>query len=137
MSLRGVRLLIKHFRETRGQFQGLLKIWGGGFLIVITGSGNLVFHPACTSKENRHGHRFRGCSLSRVCRLAVNLRRNGVTLELRETNGSVENYHVLQDDPEVDLAIVKDGTAPPNATEAGNLDRWQGHISSRFGFLSK
>ncbi|MDF1843240.1 MAG: TAXI family TRAP transporter solute-binding subunit [Rubripirellula sp.] len=125
MSLRGDRLLIKHFRETRGQFQGLLlKIWGGGFLVVMTGFALAWFfiQPAppktivmVTGSEDAAYHEFAES-------YAANLRSNGVTLELRKTNGSIENYQVLQNDPEVDLAIVQGGTAPPTATEAGNLE---------------
>ncbi len=125
MSLRGDRLLIKHFRETRGQFQGLLlKIWGGGFLVVLVGFALAWFfiQPAppntivmVTGSEDAAYHEFAES-------YARNLLRNGVTLELRQTNGSIENYQVLQDDAEVDLAIVQGGTAPTGAIEAGDIE---------------
>lgn len=45
--------------------------------------------------------------------------RNGIQLELRETEGSVENYRLLLDPKSgVDVAIVQGGTAPPAAREA-------------------
>ena len=40
---------------------------------------------------------------------------NGVTLKIRETAGSVENYELLLNDDSVRLAIVQGGTAPKDA----------------------
>ena len=41
---------------------------------------------------------------------------NGIALELRQTGGSIDNYHLLMArDSGVDLAIVQSGCAPPEA----------------------
>ncbi|MCP4784944.1 MAG: TAXI family TRAP transporter solute-binding subunit [Fuerstiella sp.] len=48
--------------------------------------------------------------------------RHGVTLELRETAGSVENFDLLLHDDTVSLAIVQGGTAPPDARTAGSIE---------------
>ncbi len=48
--------------------------------------------------------------------------RHGITLELRETAGSVENFDLLLHDDTVSLAIVQGGTAPPDAHAADSIE---------------
>jgi TRAP-type uncharacterized transport system substrate-binding protein len=50
------------------------------------------------------------------------LQNHGVTLELRPTAGSLENYRLLRSDPEVDLAIVQGGTAPDDVRGASDIE---------------
>ena len=50
------------------------------------------------------------------------LRNHGVTLELRPTAGSLQNYQLLQSDPQVDLAIVQGGTAPDDVRGASDIE---------------
>ena len=50
------------------------------------------------------------------------MKRHGVDLEIRVTAGSLENYQLLLNDPEIDLAIVQGGTAPPAARESKDLE---------------
>ncbi|MEQ9410497.1 MAG: TAXI family TRAP transporter solute-binding subunit [Fuerstiella sp.] len=52
---------------------------------------------------------------------AESLARHGVTLKLRETAGSVENFELLLHDPDVNLAIVQGGTAPDDAYAADSI----------------
>ncbi|QDV83168.1 TAXI family TRAP transporter solute-binding subunit [Planctomycetes bacterium TBK1r] len=108
-------LLTEHFRETRRQLRGLLlKVWGGGFLVVLFGFALAWFfiQPApprtivmATGSDDGAYHRF-------AMQYRDYLGRQGVTLELRPTAGSIENYRLLESDPEVNLAIVQGGTAP-------------------------
>lgn len=52
-------------------------------------------------------------------RYAELLRKEGITLELRATNGSVENLKLLQDpNSEVSVALVQSGIADPQTTES-------------------
>ena len=47
---------------------------------------------------------------------------HGITLELRETAGSVENFDLLLHDDTVNLAIVQGGTAPADAHAANSIE---------------
>lgn len=49
------------------------------------------------------------------------LKEHGITLEVRETAGSVENYELLLNDNDIDLAIVQGGTSP-EAVVGGRLE---------------
>jgi len=48
--------------------------------------------------------------------------RHDITLELRETAGSVENFDLLLHDDTVSLAIVQGGTAPPDAHASDSIE---------------
>lgn len=125
MSLRHDSPLIKHFRETRGQFRGLLlKIWGGGFLVVIIGFALAWFfiQPApprtivmATGSQHAAYYKF-------AQEYADHLASHGITLELRSTAGSLENYRLLQSDLEVDLAIVQGGTTPAELRDESDIE---------------
>ena len=60
------------------------------------------------------GAYFRYCQQYAKC-----LKEHGVTLHVRETDGSVENYRLLQNDPDIDIAIVQAGTTPQDASGQG------------------
>ena len=47
---------------------------------------------------------------------------HGITLELRDTAGSVENFDLLLHDETVSLAIVQGGTAPTDAHAANSIE---------------
>ena len=64
----------------------------------------------------RDGAYYRYCK-----QYAESLARNGITLNIRETNGSVENYELLMHDDDIDIAIVQGGTSP----ETGATQRLQ------------
>ncbi len=64
----------------------------------------------------RDGAYYRYCSRYAEC-----LAENGITLHVRETGGSVENYDLLLNDDDIDIAIVQGGTSP-NTTAAGELE---------------
>ena len=108
-------LLSEHFRQTRRHVRGLLfKIWGGGFLLVIFGFTLAWFfiQPAPPKRivmatGPRDGAYFRfGAAYAEY------LKKQGVTLELRSTAGTPENYELLQKDNGIDLAIVQGGAVP-------------------------
>ncbi|MCR9201398.1 MAG: ABC transporter substrate-binding protein [Planctomycetaceae bacterium] len=48
--------------------------------------------------------------------------RNGITLTVRETVGSLENFELLVSDENVDLALVQGGSAPAELLAAGTLE---------------
>lgn len=53
---------------------------------------------------------------------AKSLERNGITLEIRETAGSVENFDLLVHDNTVTLGIVQGGTASAEVRTAGTIE---------------
>lgn len=125
MSLRHDSLLTKHFRETRGQVRGLLlKIWGGGFLIVLVGFALAWFfiQPAPPRTIVMATGSQEGAYFQFAEAYADYLQNHGITLELRPTVGSLQNYQLLQSDPQVDLAIVQGGTAPDGVRGAGDIE---------------
>ncbi len=65
-----------------------------------------------TGREDGAYHRF-------AQRYAELLKGEGITLELRSTNGSVENLRLLQDEnSDVSLALVQSGIADPRKSES-------------------
>lgn len=107
-------LLTEHFRQTRRQLRGLLfKIWGGGFLLVLLGCTIAWFYVQPAPPRDmvmvtgpRDGAYFRfGMGY------AKHLREQGINLEIVATDGSMENYRLLQEDNGIDLAIVQGGVA--------------------------
>lgn len=112
--------LTEHFSETRRELRGLLlKIWGGGSLIVLIGFvlAWIFIQPApprtiAMATGPKDGDYFRFAEA-----YAAWMFDHGVTLELKPTAGSIENYRLLKSDPEVDLAIVQGGTAPKDVEE--------------------
>ena len=64
---------------------------------------------------------------------AEELKTEGVTLEVRETNGAVENLRLLEDDASgVSVAIVQSGVAGPEDRE--NCKPWAASTGSLCGF---
>lgn len=125
MSLRRDSLLTKHFRETRGQVRGLLlKIWGGGFIVVLIGFALAWFfiQPAPPRTIVMATGSQEGAYFQFANAYADHLQEHGVTLKLRPTAGSVENYQLLRSDPEVDLAIVQGGTASDDVLASTNIE---------------
>jgi len=60
---------------------------------------------------HRDGAYYRYCT-----QYAESLAENGITLHVRETKGSVENYDLLLNNDSIDIAIVQGGTSPATAT---------------------
>jgi uncharacterized protein len=118
-------LLSDRFRETRRQLRGLwLKLWGGGFVVVAAGFAIAWFlmEPApprtiviATGAKDGAYYHF-------AQQYAEYLARNGITLEVRPTAGSVENYALLQNDPAIQLAIVQGGTAPAEVRRSDDIE---------------
>lgn len=110
-------LFSEHLRETRRQLRALwLKVWGGGFLIVMVGFCLAWFfiqpappreiHMAVGSPEGAYFH-FANA-------YADELAKQGINLHLHTSNGSLDDYELLQKQNEIDLAIVQGGTAAAN-----------------------
>lgn len=112
-------------RETRKSLRGLwLKLWGGGCLLVILGfAAAWFFVKPAPPKTIVIAAGPKDGSYYRFARsYADSLAESGIRLELRETAGSLENYHLLHTDPEVHLAIVQGGTAPQDVKQAGDIE---------------
>lgn len=125
MSFRKSSLLTEHFRETRRQVRGLvLKIWGGGFLLVLIGFALAWFYiqPAPPRTIVIATGPQEGAYFQFAKSYSDYLLDQGVQLELRPTAGSLENYRLLQSDPEVNLAIVQGGSVPDEVRQAGNIE---------------
>ncbi len=95
----------------------LWKTFGPAVLIAVIGFGVAwMFMAPAPPREltiaagHRDGAYYRYCS-----QYAEILAESGITLHVRETRGSVENYELLLHDPDVDIAIVQGGTAPDTA----------------------
>ena len=116
--------LAHHLNETRKRIRSLwLKLWGGGFLffLIALGVAWLLIEPAPPAKiviatGSRDGAYFQvGRKYKEF------FRQHGVTLEVRETVGSLENLELLASDPEVDIAIVQGGTGTHASVEIESL----------------
>lgn len=118
-------LLAEHFRETRRQIRGLLfKIWGGGFLLVLIGCAIAWFYvqPAPPRRIVMATGPSDGVYFQFGTAYAEYLQDHGITLDLRTTAGSVENYRLLEDDNEIDLAIVQGGAAPEELVQSSHIE---------------
>lgn len=99
------------------------KTFGPAALIAVTGFllAWMCMAPAppkevTIAAGHRDGAYFQYCS-----RYADILADSGITLHVLETKGSVDNYQLLLNDPDVDIALVQGGTAPDTAP-AGRLE---------------
>lgn len=118
-------LLSERFRETRRQLHSLwLMLWGGGFLMVIAGFTMAWFlmEPAPPDRIIIATGAEDGAYVRFAEQYAERLAQHGITLVVRHTAGSIENYELLQSDPAVDLAIVQGGTAPAAALASGDIE---------------
>ena len=118
-------LLTEHFRQTKRHLRRLLfKVWGGGFLCVICGFAIAWFYiqPAPPRKIVMATGPTDGAYYQFGMVYAEYLQRQGITLELRATAGSMENYDWLQKENGADLAIVQGGTAPRELRRTGEIE---------------
>ena len=114
MSLTPESLFSEHFRETRRQLRALwLKIWGGGFAIVVIGFSLAWFfiQPAPPRAIHMAVGSPTGAYFKFASAYADQLAKQGITLHLHTTNGSLDAYDSLQTEADIDLAIVQGGTA--------------------------
>lgn len=118
-------VLARRFHETKQQLRSLwLKLWGGSFLVLIIGFGLawMFVKPAPPSRITIAAGPIDGQYYQYALQYADKLAQQGITLDVRETAGSLENYQLLEDDPEVELAIVQGGTAPRTIYREGRLE---------------
>lgn len=118
-------LLADRIHETRRQLTGLwLKLWGGGFLVVLIGFGIAWFfiEPAPPSTVVIAAGPEDGAYYQFARAYGAYCREHGVTLDVRATAGSLENYELLAEDPEVHLAIVQGGTASQEVIDSGTIE---------------
>ena len=114
MSLTPESLFKEHFRDTRRQLRALwLKIWGGGFAVVLIGFSLAWFfiQPAPPHTIHMAVGPPEGAYFKFASSYADELAKQGITLHLHTTNGSIDDYESLQNAPDIDLAIVQGGTA--------------------------
>jgi uncharacterized protein len=108
-------LVTQRLWETRRQFRQLwFKVWSGGFLVVLIGFALTWFYlePAPPRTIVIAAGPREGAYFEFARQYALQLEQHGITLEVRPTAGSLENYRLLVSDPEVHLALVQGGTAP-------------------------
>ncbi len=118
-------LVAEHFRQTRREVRKLfLKIWGGGFFIVILGFALACFfvQPApprkiviATGPEDGAYYQF-------ASMYADVMQAQGITLEVRPSAGSIQNYDWLTQDNDVELAIVQGGAAKSGVLNTDSLE---------------
>lgn len=111
------------FDEIRERRRDLMKIFGPGALLTFAAFAlAFYFVEPPPQRElvivtgNRDGAYFAVAS-----QYAELFASNGVTLTVRETAGSVENYRLLLEDDQVQAAIVQGGTTPLEA-DTSNLE---------------
>lgn len=108
--------VLEEFREARVEFY---RTWGPGLALTLVGFLIAWFFvkPAPPDTVVIAAGPRDGAYYNFATKYAEVFAENGVTLDVRETAGSVENYRLLKEDSDVQLAIVQGGTAPPDATE--------------------
>ena len=118
-------ILAERFHETQKQLRGLLlKLWGTGFLLILIGFGIawIFAKPAPPSRIVIAAGPSDGAYYACAQRYGEYLAQHHITLEIRETAGSVENYDLLMNDPSVNLAIVQGGTRPDDLDDECGLE---------------
>jgi uncharacterized protein len=108
-------ILAKKLTTTRRQLRSLwLKLWGGGFVLILVAFGIAWFfvEPAPPHKIVIASGPKDGAYYQFAQEYAKFFKLHGIELEVRATAGSIANYELLKSDPEVNLAIVQGGTAP-------------------------
>lgn len=104
------RSLLDEFAASR---RDLMRIWGPGFLVglIVFGLCWIFLEPAppdnliiVTGPKEGAYYRFAN-------EYAKVFAKEGVHLEIRESEGSIENYRIMKQDQSVHLAIVQGGTA--------------------------
>ncbi|QDU38658.1 hypothetical protein Mal4_29880 [Maioricimonas rarisocia] len=108
--------VLEEFHEARIEFY---KTWGPALLLTLIGFLIAWFFvkPAPPDTVVIAAGPPDGAYYAFAQEYAEVFAENGVTLEIRETAGSIENYRLLREDDGVQLAIVQGGTAPPDSTE--------------------
>ena len=118
-------LLAEQFQETGKQLRGLwVTLWGGGFAVVLLGFLIAWFfvEPAPPSTVVIAAGPVDGAYYEFAQQYGDYCSRHGVHLDVRVTAGSIENYQLLLNDPDVHLAIVQGGTAPPQVIDPPQLE---------------
>ena len=107
--------------KPRGQGRHALAVWGTIVLIcaaALTGTYLLFVKAPPPNKIVIATGGQAGAYYQFAQKYADELKKEGLTLEVRETNGSVENLHLLEDDASgVSVAIVQSGVAGPEDRE--------------------
>jgi TRAP transporter TAXI family solute receptor len=115
----------EHLRETRRQLRALwLKVSGGGFVVVLLGFCLAWFFIQPAPPRNIHMAvgSTEGAYFQFANAYADELAKRGINLHLHTTNGSLLNYELLQQDNNIDLAIVQGGTAAANKLSDPNIE---------------
>ena len=108
-------VLAQKLNNTRRQFRSLLlKLWGGSalFIVIAFGIAWLFVEPAPPRRLTIAAGAEGGAYYQIAKEYSDYFAEHGIELVVRETPGSLENYRLLKDDPEIDIAIVQGGTAP-------------------------
>ncbi len=118
-------LVTRRLLETRRQFRQLwFKVWSGGFIIVLAGFALTWFllEPAPPRTIVMAAGSTDGAYYGFARQYGKLLAHHGITLEIRSTAGSLENYQLLASDPDVHLAMVQGGTAPEATLRSNQVE---------------
>jgi len=110
--------------ELREQRRDLLKTLGPGAVVALIAFA-IAFHFVEPSPPRRvviASGKAEGGYHAAAKRYAEVFARNGIELEVKETAGSIQNYQLLADDNDVQLAIVQGGTVPANPQLTDGLE---------------
>ena len=106
--------LVLRLRSFIAQRQGVIRAFGPVFVLAAAGLAVAwcFTDPAPPPELTIAAGRRDGAYFQYCMEYAEFFAANGVTLHVQETEGSVENYNLLLNDNEIDIAIVQGGTAP-------------------------
>ena len=104
---------------SKSKLSGWLYVWGPALLLSLLALAATpwLVRPACPKRVVIATGSKEGAYYAFAQRYREILARQGVTLEVRATAGSIENFELLSDpDSDVMLAITQGGTAPAELT---------------------
>ena len=113
--------ILNEFRAARGIFY---RIWGPAILVTLTGFAIAFFfiEPAPPRILKIAAGPADGSYYAFAQKYAETFDVDGVELEIIETAGSIENYRLLAEDNDIDLAIVQGGTKPDDVINDSELE---------------
>lgn len=115
--------LYNRFRDQTGLWETIRASWLWIFLAaLLLAIGWMLVRPAPPDKVVIATGSNDGAYYWFAQQYAETFKENNVTLEVRETRGSIDNYRLLSEEPagardedQVSVAIVQSGTAPPES----------------------
>lgn len=112
----GPAVLLKEFREAQDFFY---KTWGSATAVTLLTFFIAWFfvEPAPPSTLTIAAGPHGGAYYEQAEKFRDHFADNGIDLKILETAGSIENYQLLLEDNDVNLAIIQGGTSPESLTK--------------------